>query len=47
MIELRNHNSVFAFPEMHPDAKINISVQRTLRIPDDNQDATAITLEFV
>ena len=47
MIELRHHNLVFAFPEVHPDAKIKISVQRTLRIPDDNQDATAITLEFV
>ena len=37
MIELRNHHLVFAFPEVHPDAKIKISFQRTLRIPDDNQ----------
>jgi hypothetical protein len=37
MIELRNHNLVFAFPEVHPDAKIKIAFQRTLRIPDDNQ----------
>ncbi|MBY4573283.1 hypothetical protein ACN94_06730 [Gordonia paraffinivorans] len=26
----------FAFPELHPDARLRINVMRTLRVPDDN-----------
>ena len=37
MIELRDHTLVFRFPEVHPRASCQISFQRTLRIPDDNQ----------
>lgn len=36
MIELRNDNLVFSFPEVHPSASVYIEFQRTLRIPDDN-----------
>jgi hypothetical protein len=35
MIELRNDRLVFSFPEVHPQAKLTIEFQRTLRIPDD------------
>jgi hypothetical protein len=38
MIELRNDNLVFEFPEVHEDAELNIDFQRTLRIPDDDKD---------
>jgi hypothetical protein len=38
MIELRNKTLVFSFPEVHPDAKLKIGCQRTLRIPDDGND---------
>ena len=38
MIELKNHQLVFRFPEVHPDAKCSIGFQRTLRIPDDDRD---------
>jgi len=34
MIELQNQNLVFTFPEIHPKARLEISFQRTLRIPD-------------
>lgn len=37
MIELRNNQLVFSFPEEHKDAKCTIEFQRTLRIPDDNR----------
>ena len=37
MIELRDHALEFRFPEVHPRARCQISFQRTLRIPDDNQ----------
>lgn len=37
MIELSNDTLAFSFPEVHPDAKMNISFQRTLRIPDDEK----------
>ncbi len=37
MIELRDHALEFSFPEVHPRARCQISFQRTLRIPDDNQ----------
>jgi len=35
MIELKHDSLVFSFPEVHPNAKISINFQRTLRIPDD------------
>ena len=38
MIELRHDNLVFNLPEVHPDAKLSINLQRTLRIPDDGRD---------
>ena len=37
MIELRDHALEFRFPEVHPHARCQISFQRTLRIPNDNQ----------
>lgn len=38
MIELKNDKLVFSFPEVHPKAELSISLQRTLRIPDDGSD---------
>jgi hypothetical protein len=38
MIELKQDFLIFSFPEVHPDAKLKIDFQRTLRIPDDGQD---------
>jgi len=38
MIELRDGELVFSFPEVHPEAKVSIDFQRTLRIPDDESD---------
>ena len=38
MIELRDDNPIFSFPDVHPQAKLRISFQRTLRIPDDDSD---------
>lgn len=35
MIELKDEELVFTFPEIHPEATLTISFQRTLRIPDD------------
>ena len=35
MIELKNNQLVFTFPEVHPQARLAIEFQRTLRIPDD------------
>ena len=37
MIELRNDELVFRFQEVHADAELRVSFQRTLRIPDDNR----------
>jgi len=37
MIELVNDSLVASFPGVHPDARIEINFQRTLRIPDDGQ----------
>ncbi len=37
MLEIASDNLVFNFPEVHPDAKLTISLIRTLRIPDDNK----------
>ena len=38
MIELTHDNLIFNLPEVHPDAKLSINLQRTLRIPDDGSD---------
>lgn len=38
MIELKNDELVFSFPEVHPAARLRIDFQRTLRIPDDDKD---------
>lgn len=38
MIELEYDALVFTFPEVHPDARLHIDFQRTLRIPDDDKD---------
>ncbi len=38
MIELRNDALIFNFPEVHPKARLRVSFQRTLRIPDDGRD---------
>ena len=35
MIELKNDALVFSFPEVHPEARLRVVFQRTLRIPDD------------
>ncbi len=37
MIELRNDELSFSFPEVHRDARASVSFSRTLRIPDDNR----------
>jgi hypothetical protein len=37
MIELRENRLLFSFPEVHPEAKLYIEFQRTLRIPDDEK----------
>jgi len=37
MIELKSDQLVFSFPEVHPQAKLHIEFQRTLRIPDDGK----------
>jgi hypothetical protein len=36
MITLENDNLVFRFPEVHEDAILTVHLQRTLRIPDDD-----------
>lgn len=38
MIELMNNQLTFRFPEVHEKAVCSIDFQRTLRIPDDNQE---------
>ncbi len=38
MIEIKDDALVFAFPKVHPEAKLRIDFQRTLRIPDDGKD---------
>ncbi len=37
MIELKNDELVFSFPEVHKDAVLRVGFQRTLRIPDDGK----------
>lgn len=38
MIELRDNELTFRFPDVHPLALCTIDFQRTLRIPDDNRE---------
>jgi hypothetical protein len=38
MIELRDDSLLFSFPEVHPQARMTINFQRTLRIPDDGNE---------
>ena len=37
MIELKRDRLVFSFPDVHPEARLAIDFQRTLRIPDDGK----------
>jgi hypothetical protein len=37
MIELKSDRLLFSFPEVHPEAKLEIGFQRTFRIPDDGK----------
>jgi hypothetical protein len=37
MIELKRDRLLFSFPEVHPEAKLEIGFQRTFRIPDDGK----------
>ena len=36
MIELKNNELKITFPDVHPDAQLTMTFQRTLRIPDDD-----------
>lgn len=38
MIELRRDTLRFTYPEVHPEAVLEVGFQRTLRIPDDGSD---------
>jgi hypothetical protein len=38
MIELQNDTLSVSFPEVHPEARLQITFQRTLRIPDDDRN---------
>lgn len=38
MITLERQTLVFRFPEVHPDARLEVTFMRTLRIPDDGND---------
>ena len=37
MMELQSNTLVYKFPEIHPEAALRITFQRTLRIPDDEK----------
>jgi hypothetical protein len=37
MLELKSNQLVFSFPEVHPDARLTITLHRTFRIPDDGK----------
>lgn len=37
MIELKHDDLIFTFPEVHEEARLGVSFQRTLRIPDDDK----------
>lgn len=38
MIEIKERQLVFSFPEVHPDARLTVTFMRTLRIPDDGKN---------
>ncbi len=38
MNELRNEELIFSFPEVHSQARLRVSFQRTLRFPDDGNE---------
>jgi len=38
MLELNGNTLVFSFPEVHPEARLTISFERTCRIPDDGKN---------
>ena len=38
MIELKHDSLKFSFSEVHPEARLTIDFQRTLRIPDDGKE---------
>ncbi len=38
MIELKDDQLIFHFPEVHPNACCTVEFQRTLRLPDDNRE---------
>lgn len=38
MIEIKQDQLVFSFPEVHPKARLSVTFMRTLRIPDDGKD---------
>jgi len=38
MLTLRRNRLVFAFPELHENAKLSVRFMRTFRIPDDNNE---------
>jgi hypothetical protein len=37
MLELKTNTIKFSFPEIHPDAELEVTFHRTLRIPDDGK----------
>jgi hypothetical protein len=37
MLELKSNQLVFSFPEVHPDARLTVTLHRTFRIPDDGK----------
>jgi hypothetical protein len=37
MVELRDDKLIFTFPEIHPEARLTVAFNRTLRIPDDGK----------
>jgi len=38
MVELKNNELIFNFPQVHPHASCRLDFQKTLRIPDDNRE---------
>ena len=37
MLELKDNQLIFKFADVHPEAELTITFQRTLRIPDDGR----------
>lgn len=38
MVRIEDDRLIFSFPEVHDDAELRVTFQRTLRIPDDDRD---------